>query len=184
MPLYLPFGSVRKKTGINQSRKNPLSATSHGKIRYQLKTPYRDGTTHVLFEPLDFIARLVALVPKPRVNLTRFHGVFAPNSQHRAEITPNSKQNKPVPQTMLDDTSAENTNKKKRNSMTWAQRLKRVFGIDIETCDQCGGVVKVIASIEDPVVIERILSHLDKTTSNINRIGLPESRAPPQFNLF
>ena len=37
---------------------------------YQLKTPY--GTTHVIFEPLDFIARLVALVPKPRVNLTRF----------------------------------------------------------------------------------------------------------------
>jgi hypothetical protein len=53
-------------------------------VRYQLKTPYSDGTTHVLFEPLDFIARLVALVPKPRVNLTRFHGVFAPNSAHRA----------------------------------------------------------------------------------------------------
>ena len=40
----------------------------------QLKTPYRDGTTHVIFEPLDFIARLVALVPKPRVNLTRLDG--------------------------------------------------------------------------------------------------------------
>ncbi len=38
----------------------------------QLKTPYRDGTTHVIFEPLDFIARLAVLVPKPRVNLTRF----------------------------------------------------------------------------------------------------------------
>ena len=50
-------------------------------MRYQLKTPYRDGTTHVIFEPLDFIARLAALVPKPRVNLTRFHGVFAPNSR-------------------------------------------------------------------------------------------------------
>ena len=30
----------------------------------------RDGTTHVIFEPLDFLARLLALVPKPRVNLT------------------------------------------------------------------------------------------------------------------
>jgi len=36
-----------------------------------LKTPYRDDTTHVVFEPLDFIARLAALVPNPRVNLTR-----------------------------------------------------------------------------------------------------------------
>ena len=52
------------------------------------RSNYRDGTTHVIFEPLDFIARLAALVPKPRVNLTRFHGVFAPNSKHRALVTP------------------------------------------------------------------------------------------------
>lgn len=65
-----------------------LSMTSTGKVRYELKTPFRNGTTHVIFEPLDFLARLAALVPKPRVNLTRFHGVFAPNSKHRALITP------------------------------------------------------------------------------------------------
>jgi hypothetical protein len=65
-----------------------LSLTHQGKVRYELKTPYRDGTTHVIFEPVDFIARLAALVPKPRVNLTRFHGVFAPNSKHRALVTP------------------------------------------------------------------------------------------------
>jgi len=45
------------------------------------------GTTRVLFEPLDFLARLAALVPKPRVDLPRFHGVFAPNSAHRARVT-------------------------------------------------------------------------------------------------
>jgi hypothetical protein len=49
-----------------------LSLTPNGNVRYRLKTPYRDGTTHVIFEPHDFIARLAALVPKPRVNLTRF----------------------------------------------------------------------------------------------------------------
>jgi hypothetical protein len=65
-----------------------LSLTPNGNVRYELKTPYRDGTTHVIFEPLDFIARLAALVPKPRVNLTRFHGVFAPNSRYRARATP------------------------------------------------------------------------------------------------
>ena len=51
-----------------------LSLTPKGNVRYQIKTPYQDGTTHVIFEPLDFIARLAALVPKPRVNLTRYHG--------------------------------------------------------------------------------------------------------------
>jgi hypothetical protein len=39
-----------------------LSLTAHGKVRPQLKTPYRDGTTHVIFEPLDIIVRLAALV--------------------------------------------------------------------------------------------------------------------------
>lgn len=65
-----------------------LSLTPNGNVRYRLKTPYRDGTTHVIFQPLDFIAKLAALVPRPRINLTRFHGVFAPNSKHRAGVTP------------------------------------------------------------------------------------------------
>jgi len=51
-----------------------LSLSSTGKVLYTLKTPYRDGTNQVAFEPVDFIARLAALVPKPRVNLTRYHG--------------------------------------------------------------------------------------------------------------
>jgi hypothetical protein len=53
--------------------------------------------------------------------------------------------------------------------MTWAQRLKRGFGIDIETCHQCGGVVKIIASIEDPVVITKILSHLNKKMTKLSK---------------
>ncbi|MBK9665566.1 MAG: transposase [Gammaproteobacteria bacterium] len=65
-----------------------LTVNAQGKVVYLLKTPYRDGTTHVVFEPLDFIARLAALVPRPRVNLTRYHGVLAPNHRWRAEVTP------------------------------------------------------------------------------------------------
>jgi ribosomal protein S27E len=68
-----------------------LALTRDGRVRYELKTQYRDGTTHVIFEPLDFIAKLAALVPKPRVNLTRFHGVFAPNSNYRVTITPGKR---------------------------------------------------------------------------------------------
>jgi hypothetical protein len=67
---------------------NRLSLSSNGNVRYELKTPYRDGTTHVIFEPLDFIAKLAALVPPPRANLTRFHGVFVPNSRYRDRVVP------------------------------------------------------------------------------------------------
>ena len=45
--------------------------------------------------------------------------------------------------------------------LTRAQRLKRVFKIDILTCARCGGADKVIASIEDPILIKKILEHLD-----------------------
>jgi len=57
-------------------------------VRYTLKKPYRDGTTHVIFEPEDFMARLAAPVPKPRAHLTRYQGVFAPASPERARIVP------------------------------------------------------------------------------------------------
>ncbi|MES9875285.1 MAG: IS91 family transposase, partial [Candidatus Sedimenticola sp. 6PFRAG7] len=127
-----------------------LSLTKNGNVRYQLKTPYRDGTTHVIFEPLDFIARLAALVPKPRVNLTRFHGVFAPNSRRRVLVTP-ARRGKGS-KSKAANVKQEQPPAERRSSMTWAQRLKRVFNIDIETCSACGGAMKVIASIEDPVV--------------------------------
>ena len=150
-----------------------LAITGNGNVRYQLKTPYRDGTTHVIFEPLDFMAKLAALVPKPRVNLTRFFGVFAPNSQYRLAIT---QEKKAKPRTTED--KGDKTVKGKRHSMTWAQRLKRVFNIDVETCESCQGQAKVIACIEDPVVIKKILDHL-KSKEEKAEGKLPQVRAPP-----
>jgi len=124
-----------------------LSRTAQGTIRYALKTPYRDGTTHVIFEPLDFLARLTSLVPSPRVNLTRYHGVFAPNHCLRARIVPAQlgRTNRP--------TQKEARAAPRHVAMSWAQRLKRVFDIDIETCEYCGGALKIIASIENPQLI-------------------------------
>ncbi len=55
-----------------------LSVDGDGLVVYELKHPFSDGTTHVLFEPNDFIARLAALVPRPRAHLVRYHGLFAP----------------------------------------------------------------------------------------------------------
>ncbi len=158
-----------------------LSLTSTGKVRYELKTPFRNGTTHVIFEPLDFMARLAALVPKPRVNLTRFHGVFAPNSKHRALITPagRGKGGKKAKGNVEDRSFAE-----RHAAMTWAQRLKRVFNIDIETCEKCQGSVRIIACVEDPAVIRQILDHLASKDTSAKQVTLPPGRAPPQLGLF
>ncbi len=69
-------------------------------------------------------------------------------------------------------------------AMTWAQRLKRVFNIDVKTCQVCGGVAKVIACIEDPVVIKAILSYIDAQVPSQDVFTLPDSRAPPPIRLF
>jgi len=158
-----------------------LSLTRNGQVRYELKTPWRNGTTHVIFEPLDFISRLVSLVPKPRVNLTRFHGVFAPNSKYRARVTP-ARRGKCKKNQSPDESNQ--TPAEKRASITWAKRLKRVFNIDIETCDKCGGDVRIIASIEDPIVIGKILTHLKDKLSSVAIDLLPECRAPPLAELL
>ena len=65
-----------------------LSQRPDGRVQWQLKRPFRDGTTHFVFTPEDFIARLAALVPRPQHNLTRYHGVFAPSAALRSQITP------------------------------------------------------------------------------------------------
>ena len=159
-----------------------LSLTEHGQVRYSLKNPWRDGSSHVIFEPLDFIARLAALIPKPRVNLTRFHGVFAPNSNHRALITPAGRGKGCNPNTA--DALTERTPVERHVVMTWAQRLKRVFNIDIKTCQTCGATMKVIACIEDPKVIRQILDHLKHKGEYQDAIQLPDSSAPPQVDLL
>jgi len=100
-------------------------------------------------EPEDFVARLAALVPKPRAHLTRYHGVFAPASPDRAEVVPRTA-------TERGEVSVSD----RQRAMSWAQRLKRVFAIDIETCQRCGGRLRVIASIEQPALIEPLLDHL------------------------
>jgi len=139
-----------------------LSLDRQGRVIYQYKRPFRDGSTHVVLEPLDFMARLAALVPRPRLNLTRFHGVFAPNFKHRARIVPHRPRGK------VD-------NGKPTAPMSWMQRLKRVFAIDIETCPHCGGKLRVIACIEDPALIRHILMHIERRKALINRAA----RAPP-----
>jgi hypothetical protein len=90
----------------------------------------------------------------------------------------------PVLSVVEGDEEADRTAAAGHAAMTWAQRLKRVFRIDIETCDHCGGAVKIIACIEDPAVIEKILTHLNKQTACAKPVPLHESRAPPQAVLF
>jgi hypothetical protein len=78
-----------------------LKRNRAGQVVLQLKSPYNDGTTHIVLEPLEFMERLAALVPRPRLHLIRFHGVLAPNAKLRSKIVP-------APPKRASETSSEN----------------------------------------------------------------------------
>ena len=159
-----------------------LSISPQGRVRYELKTPWRNGTTHVEWEAVDFIAKLAALVPPPRAHLTRFHGVFAPNAALRAQLTPSGRGKRPATDAALVEVSASDkprSPEEKRRAMTWAQRLKRVFGIDVSTCVHCGGAVRIVASIEEANAIRAILAHFEKHDALDQAHYRPRPRGPP-----
>ncbi|MFM7531966.1 MAG: transposase [Rubrivivax sp.] len=139
-----------------------LSRNAKGQVVLKLKSPYRDGTAHIVMNPQELMQRLAALFLRPRLHLIRFHGVLAPNAKWRGAVVPDVVQPASEPAREHGHTHGQAAR------MSWARLLARVFDIDVERC-ACGGQLKIIAAIEDPVVIGRILTHL----------GVP-ARAPPR----
>ena len=134
-----------------------------------MRRPWRDGTTHVLLDPLTFIGRLAALVPPPRAHLLTYHGVLAPASSWRDAIVP-------------DPPAARRANGRadEGSRYLWAELMRRVLGIDVLRCPACGRQRKLIALIMAPAVIERILTHLGLDS---RPTPLSPARAPPQLEL-
>lgn len=130
---------------------------------------------------MDFIAKLAALVPPPCAHLTRFQGVFVPNANLRAQLTPSGRGKRPATNAAPVDVSANDeprSPEEKRRAMSWAQRLKRVFGIDVDVCAHCGGAVRIVASIEGPTAIRAILAHFEKHGAREQAHYRPAARAP------
>ena len=148
-----------------------LSLNTQGQVVYKLKTAYRNGTTHIVLDPLDFLSHLTSLIPRPRVHLIRFHGVFAPHFKYRSLVTPERSDK------INTISRTEQKKQKKSYAIGWAKMLKRVFDIDIQTCLKCGGRIKIISSIQDPLLIKRILSHLGE---NHRTPELVPPRGPPE----
>ena len=129
---------------------------------------------------MDFLSKLAALVPRPRHNLVRYHGVLArgchqPNAKMRKLIIPKSRNAVKAKEKSKANDTAEDTRHVDElvAPLSWAQRLKRVFNIDIALCPICGGTMRVIGRgrlrITDPDVIQQILDHI-------------ETRPPPLFH--
>lgn len=148
-----------------------MSEASNGDIQITLKKPFSDGTTHIVFTPMELIEKLVALIPQPRMHMVRFHGLLAPNSKLRSKVIP-----KPKEQSEGSVSGPGDPNQSQRR-MYWAKLLKRTFDIDVLTCLLCSGNCKIISAIQDKKAITKILNHLSLPNEPPQPHG---ARAPPQ----
>lgn len=130
-----------------------LSFTPDGDINLELKIPWRDGTTHIRLTGTELIERLVSLVPRPRVNLIRYHGAFAPNARIRSQVVRRCD-------------SPGGSASKSRRYYDWAQLMTRVFEVDVTQCPRCGtSGMQAIAVITDGRVIRKILAHIGEAVA-------------------
>ena len=102
-----------------------VQTNAAGQVVLKLKTAWRDGTTHLVMSPLEFMQRLAALVPRPRLHLIRFHGVLAPNAKLRELVVP---QQPAAPAQQAEPAKCEAGCAHHRPArLGWAKLLKRVL---------------------------------------------------------
>jgi hypothetical protein len=139
-------------TAVNYVARPPLAAgslqrISDEKYTFKLKPPWSDGTTHLILSPMELIEKLASLVPPPRVNLVRYHGVLAPHAKNRKSVVPK----KP------DEEELRKTRGHSKNRILWAALLARTFNLKMETCPDCGGRMTIVEAVTDPASVKTYL---------------------------
>ena len=115
-----------------------LSLRNNGEVCLQLKSAWSDGTLAVQFTPHEFIEKLIAIIPQPRIHLVRFHGIIAASAEDRKKVVP------AVVEAPIQGELFEKDIKRKPKRTSWAELLKRTFQIDLSVCILCGGTVKFL----------------------------------------
>ena len=139
-----------------------IERTADGQVRVHFKKPNRFGATYAQMTPDTFIARLCALVPRPRAHTVLYYGVLAAHHALRPRITPRPHE-RPQPTqlalfvphgpvelravtTMLQAQLCATAPRR----LSWMTLLARVFLIDISVCNRCNGPVRVIRTVTTP----------------------------------
>jgi hypothetical protein len=139
-----------------------LSVRADGRVLLQLKTPWADGTTHVVYEPLDFLAKLAALIPRPHKNLVLYHGVLAARSKLRPQVVAYRRE-------IVADGEMTAPSVRRRCG-AWAELMRRAFGHDLLACP-CGGKMVFLSCILRRDVIAKILARAGPARVRTRRTG-------------
>ena len=153
-----------------------LRRRGDGRVALEFKKAWHDGTRELVFEPLEFLERLAAMTPRPEANLLICHGVLAPRARWRGRVVVyGPRMPEPTASTAPLAAGPEGTGVKTASPRAWSWALMhRAFGIDVLACAQCGGRLRLLATLHDPVVIRKILTHLA-----LSRSGQSPGPAPP-----
>ena len=149
-----------------------LSRTPEGDVVLTFKRPWDDGTKAHVLTPVEFIARLAAIVPRPRRHLLHFHGVFAPAARLRARVVPapaQAQERQPLlPPSILVP--------RRSPWICWSDLLWRVFEVDGRACPACGRPMVVHAVVQGVWATRRVLATLARPSAAPR---LLPARAPP-----
>ena len=168
-----------------------LEMLEDGRVRVRFTRAWNNGATHHILNPLDLISRLVPLVPPPRIHQVRHHGFLSPRSRIRRLVIPDRSQDgrrviqlplfpsnthPPPHASNLPEKNAEPSTPKLQR-ICWARLLRRVGGYDMETCPECGGVMRVTKCV---LAAEPIRSILEARGGEREQCARPKARAPPE----
>ena len=149
-----------------------VELTDGGKVSFRLAHAFDDGTTHIVWTKECFLARLAALVPRPRRHLLTYHGVLAPNHALRRHVVRHPTSARTAPARRQHEPADAISVPLARKRISHDQLLLRAYGFCFRRCDHCGGTKRVLAVITDPDTVAKILT----------AVGLdpdPPQRAPP-----
>jgi hypothetical protein len=152
-----------------------LQLMPDGTAVLELRRRWTDGTTHLVFDPVELLERLAALTPRPRVNLILYNGVLAPRAAWRRAVVPSPATDQSAGAARAVDAGGTAAAWRLPNR-TWAELMQRSVGFDVLACPRGAGRLRLVALIQDGAVIQRILRHLG--VSDVVPQKRP-SRAPP-----
>lgn len=135
-----------------------LQLRTDGRVVLTLKSPWADGTRHLILEPLTLLEKLAALTPRPRINLVLYHGVLAPHSDWRARVV--AYGGAAVAASGSCGATEELPPATAPRHWAWADLMRRAFDIDVLACPRCGGRLRLVATVEDPDAIRAMLAAL------------------------
>jgi len=138
-----------------------LRRRDDGRIELTLKRPRRGGVRTFVFEPLSFVARLAALIPRPGSHSVRYYGCLSSGSPLRPWVVP-------VPP---DPTPDRPTAPQRPQTMPWADLMQRVFHEDVLACP-CGGRLRIVAVLTQPDALQAVAAAIILSSQS-------SARAPP-----